>query len=244
MGQPNMMATVARPASPVDATIPGRTRRRVWSAPAVTSHSLLALTFQKLHLAPAGSDVRPDTVPAIQNGGDLDAIFGPFGTVVDLASVTWVRFDLLKNSLTLEYPQGAGSGAIRSRGGKACAQVVIGFADHETADEVYTKIWRRLGDRVELKPYRRHLRELGRLPLAIMAGVLFATALLAVAANVSADGARGDGGLLAGLRRLDWRWVCGTGGAVLALLQVRVYRTFTKPPTHLELASRFPSGPH
>ena len=233
------MATLVLPHSPVDTAIPGLTRRRTWAAPDVVSHSLLALTFQKLYLAPAGASVRPETVASIATGADLDAVFGPFGTVVDLSKVTRVRFDLLANSLTLVYPQSGGSGSIRSGGSSAEARVVIAFANHEAADELYTKIWRRLGDRVELKPYRREVWDLARTPFALTLGVLFATVLMSVAANSAADS---DTGPLAWLRPIDWRIVCGAGGATLAVLQVWIYRLFTLPPTHLELGSRYPTG--
>lgn len=232
------MAIVAQPPSMADTTLPGLTRRRVWSAPAVLSHSLLALTFQRLYLAPAGQPVRSDIVKTIENGGDLESIFGPFGTVVELASINRVRFDLLKNSLTLEYPQYRGL-AVRPRGDSARAQVVIEFANHEAADEVYTKIWRRLGDRMALKPYRRDFWEMGRTPAALMVGVLLATTLLAVAANSAADEGQSESGVLAGLQSFDWRWVCGLGGGILALLQVWVYRLFIQPPTRLELVAQF-----
>ena len=238
-GSPNMIATTAPPSTALDTGIPGLTRRRVWSAPAVLSHSLLALTFQKLHLAPAGANVRPDAIAAIQTGADLEQTFGPFGTIVELAKVSRVLFDLLANTLTLEYPQGEGSGTIRLQGHALKARVVIEFADHETADEVYTKIWRRLGDRVELKPYRRDFRDLGRVPVALMIGVLFATVLLVAAIQVAAEAGPSANPVFAALNGFDWRWVCGVGGAALAVLQVRVYRAFTQPPTHLELAARF-----
>lgn len=213
--------------------------RRVWSAPAVLSHALLALTFQKLHVAPAGANVRADAIAAIHTGADFEQAFGPFGTVIELANVSRVRFDLLANALILEYLHGEGSGAIRLRGQAPKASVVIEFADHETADEVYTKIWRRLGDRVELKPYHRDYRDLGRVPVALMIGVLIAAALFVAAIQVAADAGPSVNPVFAALNGFDWRWVCGVGGAALAVLQVRVYRAFTQPPTHLELAARF-----
>ncbi len=240
MWRPNMMATRAQPTATIDTSIPGLTRRRVWSAPSVVSHSVLALTFQKLYLAPAGVNLRADTEATIINGGDLEAIFGPLGTVVDLSKVSRVRFDLVANSLTLEYPQREGSGAIRSQGGTAQAQVMIEFSSHEIADDVYTKIWRRLGDRVALKPYRRDYWELGRIPAALMVGVLVATILLVAAANAAVDAGPVETGLRSLLQRLDWRWVCGAGGAVLAVLQIWVYRSVTQPPMRLELAARYP----
>lgn len=233
------MATLVLPTAAADTAIPGLTRRRTWAAPDVVSHSLLALTFHKLYLAPAGATVRPDTVASIDRGADLEAIFGPFGTVVDLSKVSRVRFDLLANSLTIVYPRSGGSGSLRAGGNTAEARVVIGFSHHEAADEVYTKIWRRLGERVELLPYRRDVWDLAQMPFALTLGVFIATVLLSVAANTAADS---DTGPLAWLRPLDWRIVCGAGGATLAVLQVWVYRLFTRPPTHLELGARYSNG--
>ena len=41
---------------------------------------------------------------------------------------------------------------------------------------------------------------------------------------------------LAPFAKANWRWVCGFGGVVLAVLQVWLYRRLTKPPKRLELA--------
>lgn len=224
----------------VDTAIPGLTRRRVWGAPALRSHSLLALTFLKLYLAPAAVSHRPETTASILNGADLDEVFGPLGTVVDLGTVTRVRFDLHANSLWLEYPQPGGSGVVRTRANTPKAGVHIAFANHEMADEVYTKIWRRLGERVELKPYRRDWSDLGRVPLGWMLGVLFAATILIIAVDAAQDAGPSDSPLVRGLQLIDWRWIAGAGGVVLALLQVWIYRLLTQPPAFLELTERYP----
>ena len=94
---------LAAPAAPVDTSPPGTTRRRVWHAPAVRSHSLLALTLTKLYLAPAGPPPKPETVAAILNGANLDDAFGPFGLSIDLLAVSRVTLDLTANSFAIEY---------------------------------------------------------------------------------------------------------------------------------------------
>ena len=143
---------LAAPAAPVDTSPPGTTRRRVWQTPAVRSHSLLALTLTKLYLAPAGPPPKPETVSAILNGANLDDAFGPFGLSIDLPAVSRVTLDLTANSLAIEYDPTRGRPGSGVVGRKPRAEAVIAFADHATADEVYTKLWRRLGERFVLKP--------------------------------------------------------------------------------------------
>lgn len=199
--------------------LPGSTRRRAWQAPAVTSHSLLALTLTKLYLAPPAAAARPDAVTAILNGADLDAAFGPLATVVDLAAVRRVRLDLLTHTLTVEHmrPTPKGSGALPF----PPVPVAVTFADYETADEVFTKLWRRLGERFRLVQHKQDGWSLARAPVAAMAGVLAAAGVLCVAANALADG---------GAPVPDWRWAAAAGGAGLAGLQVWLYRRLTRPP--------------
>lgn len=213
------------PAAPIDTAAPGLTRRRVWQAPAVRTHSLVCLTFARLYIAPANAAVRPDTAQAILDGADLDQTFGPLATVIDLPTVRKVALDLTTNTLTIDYRPtlAARSGAIPT------GQVVIGFAGYEAADEVFTKVWRRLADRLTLHQDRRPTKELIRTPLAAIAGVCVATLLLVLLAL-----ALGDGGSPGG-PRFDWRIVAGAGGAVLAGLQVWLYRRWATPPKKLEL---------
>lgn len=221
------MPTLQLPPAPVDTAAPGLTRRRVWQAPAVRSHALVALTFSRLYLAPVSFTATPETAEAILAGADLEAVFGPLATVIDLPSVRRVTHDLVTNTLTLDYRP-----TLATRSGTIpTGQVVIQFDTHEAADEVFTKVWRRIADRVKLIQDRRPTWDLIRTPLAAIGGVLLATIVLALCAVVWADTARPESGGFAP----DWRWVCGLGGAVLAGLQVWLYRRWTTPPSKLEL---------
>lgn len=212
----------------IDTVAPGLTRRRVWQSPAIRSHALITLTFARLYLAPANATIRPETAQAILQGGDLESVFGMGGTVIDLPTVRRVALDLEANTLTLDFrdtltPR---SGAIQT------GQVVIEFETAEASDELFTKLWRRLGNRLKLHQDRRPTRELIRTPLAAMVGVLLVTLVSALAVALVADGGKPEA------QRLfipDWRWVCGLGGAAVAALQVWLYRRWTTPPVKLEL---------
>ncbi|MCU0705738.1 MAG: hypothetical protein MUF18_17355 [Fimbriiglobus sp.] len=220
------MPTLKQPTAPVDTAAPGLTRRRVWQAPVVRSHGVVTLTFARLYLAPAAA-VRPDTIQAIHDGADLDRVFGPLATVVDLPTVRRVTLDLETNTLTLDYRPtlATGSGSIPT------GQVVIQFDTYEAADEVFTKIWRRIADRMKLHQDRASTADRLRGPLAAIVGVLVCTITLAVVTAVWGDAGHPAAGRFAP----DWRWVCGLGGAVLAGLQVWLYRRWTTPPRKLEL---------
>ncbi len=221
------MPTLKLPPAPVDTAAPGLTRRRVWQAPVVRSHALVALTFGRLYLAPANFAVRPDAVQAIHDGANLEESFGPLGTVIDLPSVRRVAHDLETNTLSIDYRP-----TIATRSGSIpTGQVVIQFDSYEAADEVFTKVWRRIADRVKLVQDRRPTWDLIRSPLAAIGGVLLATLALSLLAIGWADAATPEGGGFAP----DWRWACGGGGAVLAGLQVWLYRRWSTPPKRLEL---------
>ena len=76
--------------------------------------------------------------------------------------------------------------------------------------------------------------------VAVLAGVLLATATLAVTVSAAADLSPPDAPAwlarwLVLLAALDWRAVCGLGGAVAAWLQVAAYRRYHRPPTRLAL---------
>ena len=214
----------------IDTALPGLTRRRVWRAPQVRSHAVVCLTPAKLYLAPA-SDADPEAVAtAVENGADPDAAFGPTAAVIEVTSVRKVTHDLLTNTLTVEHLRPAEAG-----GGVAAAAVE--FATHEAADEAFTSVWRRLGERFALTPHTQDGWELARAPVAFMSGVLVATLTLSLVANAAAD-AGGASGPLALFAAADWRWVCGLGGAALAGLQVWLYRRLTRPPEALELLPR------
>jgi hypothetical protein len=221
------MPTLKLPPAPIDTAAPGLTRRRVWQAPAVRSHALVALTFSRLYLAPANFSVPAGTAEAIQEGADLGSVLGPLATVIDLPTVRGVTHDLVTNTISIAYRPtlATRSGAIPT------GQVVIQFDTHEAADEVFTKLWRRVADRVQLVQDRRPTWDLIRTPLAAIGGALAATIGLSVACLGLADAGTPDAGGFAP----DWRWVCGLGGAVLAGLQVWLYRRWTTPPSKLEL---------
>jgi hypothetical protein len=204
------MPTLKSPAASVDTAAPGLTRRRVWQAPRVRSHALIALTFSRMYLAPANFAVSPGAVDAIQDGADLNA-----------------AFDLESNTLTIEDRP-----TVTTRSGSIpTGQVVIHFDTYEAADEVFTKLWRRIAVRVKLHQNRPPLFDRVRTPLAAVGGVLLATLGLTVACVAVSDGGHPASGGFAP----DWRWACGLGGAITAALQVWVYRRWTTPPTKLEL---------
>ena len=231
-------------ASSLILAVPARARRRTWQHPELTSHSLLVLTFDRLHLAPLAGKPKPDTITAANAGADLDDLLGPLATVVDLSSVRRVKLDLLTNTLTLEYV-GAGTGARR---------VTVVFATPEAADACFTKTWRRLGDGYQLLSDKHDSRALARTPLAILGGILLLTGVIALLASIFDDfaTARAAGSVsipMAGefgsrmprtpleilLGWLDWRVVCGVGGVLAAVVQVWLYRRLTKPPAALEV---------
>ncbi len=221
------MPTLKLPPGPIDTAAPGLTRRRVWQAPVVRSHALVALTFARLYLAPANFSVPAGTAEAVLEGADLNAVFGPLGTVIDLPTVRKVAHDLVTNTLTIDYRPtlAARSGTLPT------GQVVIQFDTHEAADEVFTKLWRRIADRVKLVQDRRPTWDLIRTPLTAIGGVLLAVLVLSAVSIALADAGRPtEGGFVP-----DWRWVCGVGGTVLAGLQVWLYRRWTTPPKKLEL---------
>lgn len=227
-------------------TLPGSTRRRYWAHPDVKSHSLVVLTFERLHLAPLAGTPKPEVIAGLVGGDDLDDLLGPFAVTVDLIAVRDVKLDLLTNSLLIEYEKGGLS--------SACVRIV--FATPETADACFTKLWRRLGDGYKLRPYKRDTWAAARAPLALLVGALLVTAALALVLSVFEDmasaraaqrvGTPGLGGL-DGAKALpksplealtgwmDWRAVCAVGGAAAAGAQVWLYRRLTSPPAALEL---------
>jgi hypothetical protein len=224
---------------PLEAAVPGPTRRRVWKHPELKSHSQLVLALDRMHLAPLAGGPKPETLAAVEAGADLDELLGPLATVIDLATVNHVRLDLLSNSLVVEY---SGRG-----------RLTVVFTTPEAADVCFTKLWRRLGEGCRLVPYRRDWWALARTPATVLALVLLLTAALATGlhlvedpatrGSVSVAGAAGPGThaplprspLDALARWLDWRVVCGAGGGVAAVLQVWIYRRLTQPPAALEL---------
>jgi len=215
---------------PVETTLPGSTRRRWWAGPSLRSHSLVCLSPTKLYLAPAGASWKPEALKALELHPDLESAFGPMVTVIDLANVVRVQHDLLAFAVTLDFSTGTrGSNGSTSRLSILCG-------DGETSDAIFTKVWRRTSDRLALKPPSRDAWDLARAPVAFMAGVLAATLALAVTANALADASpQSAPSALAAFSGADWRWIGGCGGAVLACLQIWLYRRLTQPPTKLVL---------
>src|SRR5579872_3498594 len=163
--------------TPLDTTIPGHTRRRMWSHPELSSHSVLVLTYDRLYLAPLTGSPKSETLAAIEAGVDLDALLGSLTTVIDLEDICQITLDLLTNSLAIEY---AGRSLKRSR-------LRVTFATPEAADACFTKIWRRLGEEFQLAPYTRDAWQSMRSPLALLAVILIATAVMAGLLSVYED---------------------------------------------------------
>jgi hypothetical protein len=112
----------------------------------------------------------------------------------------------------------------------------VTFASAEAADVAFAMLWRRLGEGYELAPPRPDAWAVARGPVAVLAGLLVATLALALAASAAAD--LPDTPLTATLRAMDWRVVCGFGGAALAVVQAGLYRRLTRPASRLVLTCR------
>lgn len=223
---------------PLEITQPGR--RRVWAHPELQSHSLLVLTLDELHLAPLPGSPRPEVVAAAEAGAELDELLGHFATVVELASVRRVKLDLLTNSLAIEHTRGYGK-----------SELVVTFSTPEAADGCFSRIWRRLGNGCKLISQQRDWKHLARTPFVLLGAVLAITALLALAISITDDLKTSHAAAsmtlpvenrtisLSPLQSLvgwmDWRVVCGLGGAAAAATQVWLYRRITQPPVSLEV---------
>jgi len=214
-----------------DTTLPGLQGRRVWSAPAVASHAWLVMTPARLYLVPTGFSTDKALGQAVESGADLELLFGEAAACVNLADIARADFDLAGLTLTLC---------------RATGDVALNFRDAEAADDVFTKLLHRTRDRLALTSDKPDPLVAARGPLGVLAGVLLATATLAVTASAAADLATPDAPdwlsrWLTLLATLDWRAVCGVGGAVAAWLQVAAYRRYHRPPTRLALV---PARPH
>lgn len=221
---------------PFHAAVTGQARRRVWARPDLQSHSLLILSADRLYFTPADTTLNPGLVAAAEAGADPDELLGPDATVLELVSVRRVKLDLLANELTIHSAGTAGPNPLR-----------LVFATPEAADACFTKLWRQLGDGCRLLPYRRDWPALARGPVVLLGAVLAITAALALTLSVFDDYAAaravtgsGDGpvprsALEALIGWMDWRVVCGLGGAAAAAIQVWLYRRLTSPPLSLEV---------
>jgi hypothetical protein len=236
------------PVAPITDTrpvLPG-TRRRVWSAPVVRSHGLLVLTRDQLVLSADPGPPRPEVRAAAEGDSDLDDLLGPLSTTVELRAVRQASLDLMWNAVTVAYAGPAGPA------GPARVRVLFETAD--AADAFFTKLWGRLGKDCSLLPYRNDSWSLAAAPLGLLAAVLLLTAVLAVtvssfdeyapdrpagAVSVPIAGSLGNPGdgpasaLEGALGWMDWRVVCGLGGAAAAATQVWLYRRLTAPPAAL-----------
>lgn len=233
------------PTTDTHPAVPG-TRRRVWAAPVVRSHGLLVLSAERMVLSADHSPPRPEVKAAAESGADLDHLLGPLATTVEFRAVRRAALDLVRNTVTVGYAGPAGP-----------AKVTVEFAAADAADACFTKLWRRLGADFALLPYRRDAWALAAAPLGLLAAVLILTAVLAAAVNTFDEytpdrpagavsipaagglGSPGDGSVSALERWLgwmDWRVVCGLGGAAAAATQVWLYRRLTTPPQRLEVA--------
>ena len=218
---------------PLDVGRPSK--RRVWSFPELQSHSLLVLTLGELYLAPPTGEPRPEMIAAAEGDGDLDELFGPLATVIELAAVQRATLDLLTNTLTLDI----------MRAHQTASRLTLTFATPEAADACFSRIWRRLGSDCKLLSRQRDWRPLARLPLICLAAVLAVTAALALtvsaASSMPATGAAtslnvpGEPVLSGPLGGFDWRWICGAGGVAAAATQVWLWRRLTHPPVSLEV---------
>ncbi len=208
-----------------DATPPALGGRRVWAAPAVASHAWLVLTPARLYLLPANYDRAEAVRNAVDAGADLEAFFGAAATRLLLADLTGVEFRLRDTAMTLTHPVGL---------------VEVTFADAEAADDFFTRLLGRTRDSLTLASDRPDPLVAARTPLGLLAGVLLATATLAVTVSAAEDVAVPGAPAwvahwLALLSALDWRAVCAVGGTVAAWLQVAAYRAYHRPPSRLAL---------
>ena len=228
-------------------TLPPHGKRRTWTHPEVTSHSLVILTLDGLYLAPLAGDPKPETLVAVKAGGDLEKLLGPLATTISLVSISRLKLDLLSNSLIVEY---------LSRGHET-SRVTLTFATPEAADACFSKLWRRLGDGMKLSQHQRNSWQLARGPLMLLFGALVATAALALVLSVFEDFESARAASRAGVTAtgplgepvddlpktplesligwMNWKVVCAIGGAVAAASQVWLYRRLTIPPVSLEL---------
>jgi hypothetical protein len=208
---------------------PGFAKRRIWTSPELTTHAAAVLTPARLYLVPGISPPPADSVRAVEAGADPAEAFGSLVTIVNLGSVRSVTHDLLANTVHLDALAGSGmTGTWTSR-------ATLAFAKAEAADALFTKLWRRLGDDYKLRPDRPPLSQTVQSPLAVLAGILIATALLVIAANAAADHGPAAPSWLAPFGTLSWQAIAVAGGIAAAVVQVGMYRRLTRPPQRLEL---------
>ena len=228
--------------TPLEAILPGNARRRTWFHPELSSHTVLVLTYDRLYLAPHTGSPKPGLLAAIDAGADLDMLLDPQTTMVDLATIQRLTLDLMTNSLSIES---AGSGQTGNR-------LRLTFTTPEAADACFTRIWRRLGEKFQLTPYKRETAKSVQAPLAVLALILVLTAAMAgllsihqdrVVTRIPTTGSGESVSLKEPTRSnwdtvldwMNWKVICGLGGIAAAGSQVWLYRRLTTPPVSLEL---------
>lgn len=217
--------------APIDQTLPpGFAKRRVWVAPQITSHAAVILTPIRIYLAPGNSPPPADLVAAVTAGSDPAQVFGPLITTINLGAVRTVTHDLLTNTVNIDSDMSGGNT------GSWTSRASIAFADAEQADALFTKLWRRLGDEFKIRPDHPPLMQMAQLPLTVLLGIFFATAILALATNAAADFGANAPGWMKALQVTNWRMIAVCGGIAAAIVQVWLYRRLTRPPVRLELA--------
>lgn len=209
---------------PSDTTLPGLSRRRVWTDPELVSHSLLVLTLPRLYLAPAGQHLKPEALAALENTLNIEHLVGPLATVVEMPQVRRVKLDLPTNTLAIDYQAAHG----------ASARVTVVCQDPQVADDVFTKLWRRLGPQFVIRQSREDPWVVARVPIVFIAAILMFTGMIATFLNGILDlNLARDWPIAEDLP--SWQLVCMLSGAVVACAQILLYRRLTQPPDSLEL---------
>jgi hypothetical protein len=209
---------------PSDTGIPGLTRRRVWARPEVVSHAVLILTLPRIFLAPSNLGIKPEAVRALETALDVESVLGTVGTTIDMSRIDRVQLDLPQNTIRIDYSAPTGSRM----------KAMIVFGSPETADTIFSKIWRRLGAEFRLQPIRNEIGPAARTPLAVMLVAAVATMLASFGLNAIADVHGGTDWVTAGWLP-GWRLVSVIGGAIVAATHVWLYRRIAQPPDRLEL---------
>lgn len=209
-------------------TLPTFNKHRVWSFPEIQSHAVVVLTASKMYIVPGNAAPPEDKVRQLENGADPVDLFGSFVTIVKLEFVKKVVHELLTNEVQLEMNVSSQSGAWISR-------VDLKFKESDSADAMFTKIWRRLGDQFVVRPDRPTTAKAIQAPLFGLGVVLVLTAMFVWMANAAADFGTNVPVLLSPFKNIDWKVIAIFGGILAALMQVWLYRSWTTPPNKLEL---------
>jgi hypothetical protein len=201
-----------------ETVLPGINRFRVWTHPDICSHSLAALSLERLYLA-----ALDQPLPMNLTDGAVDIEFDNFlglaTNTVEFTSIKKINLCLITNTVEITAVTGH----------REPLQVALTFATPMSADSFFTRLWHRLGDNLTLKPYSQLTGNVIRIPLSVLLGALVITALLVGTLSVMEDISPDLG---AGL---SWQVVCALGGIATAIGQVWLYRRLTTPPVNLEL---------